>query len=380
MENIKKSFSDFLSQYNAEAKDILWHDQSAVFRKFWNERILSADKADLNDFETDHIVQILDRNGKGNTKDSEAIAKAMIPQGAWRRMFNEIKRNSTLSKLLTGVFTSENPDERMKLIEEVYKVNESRKNNLTGQSGSAVNDMLAAWDSLHHLSVISLKDRRKIYEYFGFTDGPDFDKDSVGKKCVLSEIAIINGFKNLGITGSARTLSVFLYYPPCKELWKTEQEEDTAWDGGKQPVLQDNNISDDPALFYMESQLEDFLIENWDTSELGKKYSLIEENGELVSQQYSTDIGRIDILVQDKTTKQYVVIELKRNQTSDDTIGQLARYMGWIGEHKNNGQPVKGIIITGKYDEKLYYALKKVPDVEIYIYKVDFHLNEFKKK
>ena len=83
-------------------------------------------------------------------------------------------------------------------------------------------------------------------------------------------------------------------------------------------------------LFYMEKQLEDFLILNWENTELGKKYELIVEEGELISQQFRTDIGPIDILARDKRTGTYVVIELKKNQTSDDTVGQLARYMGWI--------------------------------------------------
>jgi 5-methylcytosine-specific restriction protein B len=49
-------------------------------------------------------------------------------------------------------------------------------------------------------------------------------------------------------------------------------------------------------LFYMEKQLEDFLIQNWGNTKLGKKYNLIIEDGELKSQQYKTDIGPIDIL------------------------------------------------------------------------------------
>ena len=126
-------------------------------------------------------------------------------------------------------------------------------------------------------------------------------------------------------------------------------------------------------------ELENFLITNWDKTELGKKYELIEEDGELVSQQYRTSIGSIDILAKDKKTDQYIVIELKRNQTSDDTIGQITRYMGWLKENKTQGKPAKGIIIGAKYDDKLYYALKQVPDVEIYLYKVDFKLEEFKK-
>jgi 5-methylcytosine-specific restriction protein B len=55
--------------------------------------------------------------------------------------------------------------------------------------------------------------------------------------------------------------------------------------------------------FYMEKQLEDFIIQNWVNTELGKKYDLIIEDGELISQQYKTDIGSIDILVRDKKTR-----------------------------------------------------------------------------
>jgi restriction system protein len=128
----------------------------------------------------------------------------------------------------------------------------------------------------------------------------------------------------------------------------------------------------------MESQLEDFLIENWDRTELGQKYDLIMEEGELQSQQYPTGIGRIDILAQDKKTKQYVVIELKKGQTSDDTVGQITRYMGWLEDHKTGGKPTKGIIIAAQYDERLYYALKILKDIEVYLYKVDFKLQEFK--
>ena len=97
-----------------------------------------------------------------------------------------------------------------------------------------------------------------------------------------------------------------------------------------------------------------------------------------MSQQFRTDIGPIDILVKDKATGSYVVIELKRNQTSDDTVGQLARYMGWIKEHKKD-KDVKGVIIAGQYDKKLDYAREMIPNIEVFIYQVDFKLSEFKK-
>ena len=39
----------------------------------------------------------------------------------------------------------------------------------------------------------------------------------------------------------------------------------------------------------------------------------------------------------------------KKDQTSDDTVGQLSRYMGWIKEHIK----VLKIIVAGKFDEKI---------------------------
>jgi restriction system protein len=126
----------------------------------------------------------------------------------------------------------------------------------------------------------------------------------------------------------------------------------------------------------MEKQLEDFIISNWDKTELGKKYDLIIEDGELISQQYKTEIGPIDILAIDKINKNYVVIELKKNQTSDDTLGQIARYMGWIKENKKD-KNVKGIIIAGSYDKKLDYALQMMQNVEVFLYEVSFKLSEF---
>tara|TARA_X000000950_G_scaffold154734_1_gene189835 strand:- start:1231 stop:2160 length:930 start_codon:yes stop_codon:yes gene_type:complete len=132
-------------------------------------------------------------------------------------------------------------------------------------------------------------------------------------------------------------------------------------------------------LFYMENQLEDFIISNWKNTELGKKYDLIYEEGELKSKQYRTEIGIIDILAFDNKNNCHVVIELKRNQTSDDTVGQLMRYMGWVKRHLKD-ENVKGIIIAGKYDKKLDYALEYAPfDTDVFIYNVTFELNEFSK-
>ncbi len=131
-------------------------------------------------------------------------------------------------------------------------------------------------------------------------------------------------------------------------------------------------------LFYMEKQLEEFIIENWNESEFGNSLDLIYEDGLLKSQQYRTDIGIIDILAKDKKTGSYVVIELKRNQTSDDTVGQVLRYMGWVTENLKE-KNVRGIIVAGTYDEKLYYAQNMIQAVDVFLYEVQFKLKEYRK-
>ena len=72
------------------------------------------------------------------------------------------------------------------------------------------------------------------------------------------------------------------------------------------------------------------------------------------------------------------MIELKKGQTSDDTVGQIARYMGWIKEHKSDAN-VKGVIVAGAFDTKLRYAMELINNVDVFIYKLDFSLEEFKK-
>jgi endonuclease len=52
--------------------------------------------------------------------------------------------------------------------------------------------------------------------------------------------------------------------------------------------------------------------------------------------------------------------------------------MGWINENKKDNN-VKGVIIAGQYDRKLDYAQKIIPNIEVFIYQVNFKLNEFKK-
>jgi len=387
---ILAQFQDFLTGYNAVEKDELWQQQSHAFKTFWNQAVLNDGIKELGDSEIDNVIKFIDKHARGNTAQDEAIAKVMIPQGVWRKMFNQFKTDKKLAQLVDRIMGTIDSKQRIKLINDLYKYNEQYKNSLTGRSGNAINSFLFLWNPNKHVSLVSLNDRQKLIKFLNLEDGPDFEKDSTAEKIVKSnEVLVFNFAKIFGNQYSPRTICTFFYNAPLKNQWRSEDigELTVPWGGWKksaeeEPVaiapVQSSQISGDPALFYMESQLEDFIIENWDKTELGQKYDLIEEEGEIVSQQYRTGVGPIDILAQDKQTKQLVVIELKKNQTSDDTVGQLARYMGWLQKNKTNGEATKGIIIAAQFDQRLYYALQVMPGVEVYLYRVDFKLTEFK--
>jgi hypothetical protein len=130
----------------------------------------------------------------------------------------------------------------------------------------------------------------------------------------------------------------------------------------------------DLANFGMESHLEDFLIANWDKTIFGKQYELIYDEGDLVSQQYSTSVGQIDILARSRDEDEYLVIELKKGRTSDAVVGQILRYIAWVRENIANGKTVKGVVVVLDIDEKLKYALKELKDITLYTYQVNFKL------
>lgn len=127
--------------------------------------------------------------------------------------------------------------------------------------------------------------------------------------------------------------------------------------------------------FALEKHLEDFLVKNWKFTDLGKKYDIYEEDGELVGQQYLTDTGPIDILAISKNKKTMLVIELKRGRASDVVIGQIQRYMGYVkDELLEINQEVKGLIIGLDSDKRLKRALSVCNNIDFYRYQIDFKL------
>lgn len=132
---------------------------------------------------------------------------------------------------------------------------------------------------------------------------------------------------------------------------------------------------EDAAAFAMEKHLEDFLVQNWGQTDLGRTYDIYEEEGERVGQQYPTDTGPLDILAISKDRKSLLVVELKKGRASDAVVGQVLRYMGYVqGELAAEGQSVLGVIVAPDDDQRIRRALKMVPSVSFYRYQVSFKL------
>ena len=133
----------------------------------------------------------------------------------------------------------------------------------------------------------------------------------------------------------------------------------------------------DPMVFALEEHLEDFLVRNWQQTELAREYSIYEEDGVPVGRQYPTDAGRIDILAVSHDNRRILVIELKRGRAVDVVVGQTLRYMGYLMDQvATEDQVVEGFIIALEDDQKLRWALRAVPNVRFFRYRLDFTLDE----
>jgi hypothetical protein len=222
-QQLRQLASRFLSEYDADAANETWLRMTSLFRDFFERRILASDQAEIPDDECDEIIRILDRNGKGNRKNSEAVAKAMIPQNAWRRMLNEFHANRTLGQLVEQILKEADPVQKAGLIDRLYAVNKGNRNYLTGASGNAIGALLAAYDPVNNVSVISLNDRRAILDFLVPREKQlGWNDETHGERIVWSNSTILESVRAFGLLGNARTVTRFFYWPPVKELWKNE--------------------------------------------------------------------------------------------------------------------------------------------------------------
>lgn len=163
--------------------------------------------------------------------------------------------------------------------------------------------------------------------------------------------------------------------------WKVEIEEDEEAISSTTEELEitETSVLSKPSQsqrFGLERHLHEFLRDNWNKISLGKEWAIYSEPGdEEAGYEYPCDVGRIDLLAKHRTAPRWLVVELKRNQSSDATIGQVLRYMGWVRTHlASNDEAVEGLIISHQADKTIQYALETLNNVSLQLYEVKFEL------
>ena len=151
-----------------------------------------------------------------------------------------------------------------------------------------------------------------------------------------------------------------------------------------QPIYSADDNSDGEALkeeevepeasaeFAYEKDLQNYLAKNLAVIEPGLK--LYDEEG-ITGVEFPVGGRFIDILAVD-SEENFVAIELKVSRGYDRVVGQLMRYMAWIGRNlADDSQQVRGVIVAREISEDLVLACSLLPSVQLFEYELSLTLN-----
>jgi hypothetical protein len=153
----------------------------------------------------------------------------------------------------------------------------------------------------------------------------------------------------------------------------------TALDNTKidEDKINESNISqriseNTPSSFLLEKHLESYIEKYWKKTIFGNEYDIY-KNG----RQYPTETGPLDLLAYRKDKTEFLVLELKRDKTSDVAVAQTLRYMGYVKKTlATKNEMVRGCIIGTHADQNLENAISMVPDIDFYRYNLSFSLDK----
>ena len=355
----KKKFDEWYSSKVSEFANTaeIWSRQSEFFRDFWNKKILDSNyEITHNDIE--EIIRILDTNARGNSR-AIAVASLYLRQNMQEDLLRNIKNDPEKIRILNKFFLANDYTEKIKAIDElfIYERN-TRGLTLTTVNGVFLNAMAYAYDPDNHINIVSLEREKAAIEALNIPTDLDFDNDSYGKRLVLSNKILLDFFRGIEVIEHTYVIASFI------------------WHILKEGITSGNVEIASPTTFALEKLLEEFLVTNWENIPIFRNYEIFTKDGEIVGRQYNTGEGRIDILATEKNTGNFIVIELKRDQTSDAVAGQILRYMNWVKRNLADGKGVKGIVIAGGIDNKLKLSLADRKDVQLMRYEIDFKLHD----
>ena len=216
--------SKFLDDYKKEESQRMknssqiWEHHKKTFRKFWKEKILN-NRSKLTNKQMDEIIKILDFNARGKSKSDEAIAKINTYQGVWYKLFRGIKSNKELKQLLNRLFRSKDR-EQIQLLNEIKEIcSADQVKYVVTKNSTMLNALMFAYEPKDNLSMVSLRDRYQLIDYFGLADYTELMAAPFGEKIIRTRNIIIS-LKDKFNLKSNRILCNFLYFKPVKAEWK----------------------------------------------------------------------------------------------------------------------------------------------------------------
>ena len=147
-------------------------------------------------------------------------------------------------------------------------------------------------------------------------------------------------------------------------------------------IMEWDKLQPSPPLIvdHLEEDLRHYIADRESLAFVGRTYrdyKLYSDESGPIGEEYDTKaVGEIDLLFENQRNGDFLVVELKRTEdTSDRTVGQIARYMGWTGENVAKGKKVRGLLIVRSASEELRYAVKALKDCQLATYELAFNIN-----
>lgn len=264
---IRDLIKDYLKGYDPTKSINEWNSLNNAFKKVWQNKVLNDNYPELSEFDDiQPVIRILDKHGRrkyevtseidgNNIKERldnianelgiiheydiqnnfikiinmDAVANCMIPQKKWNKLFNDLKKDLKLKNKLNYLFLEKNTEDKINLINELKVINDKNGYNLIKPKGVALNAILVAYDFELYPSIVSLKDRIEIVDFFNLQNlsKEDFNSMNYGEKIIKTNTALLDFKNKFDLNIDTNTLSKLLYQDPIRNIWRKEEKKIT---------------------------------------------------------------------------------------------------------------------------------------------------------
>ena len=213
-EEIVKLFNNFTAEYDFKENEQVWKNQSEEFRQFWREKIMNNNYPELSEEDMDHVIRFFcsRARGAGEFKRSggKAAALANIYQGLWYKAFRSLKKKKDIREKLNQIFTIEDENQRIILVDELEKMNQENRNGLTGKEAIILNAFLFTYNPDKYLPMLSTVHRLALIDFFNLGNPKQYK--TYGEQVIKTHNDIVLGFKEkYEIVATPIELDSFIY-------------------------------------------------------------------------------------------------------------------------------------------------------------------------